>query len=276
MRESSVLLLVVSCLLYWSYALQPLWSKHTQRSKESRRYSTFETHEEQVVKPSVNFDAESEEDSSIPILFSTQRNVDYVPLSTMLAVGDYKGADQFTRDNLIRLAGEEAVARQFVYWTEVSGIPDTDLATMERLWLQFSDGKFGFSVQKRIWAAEGGNFDRFIKRIGWTTTETTPAPQSSVPTTKSNSLSDGALTGGSTVSALLSQDETGASTIIAGTERLRRWFGQSEFIYDVKAAPKGHLPLTNAIRGTQLIKQLLQHPVWDQYDWENYSSIDWH
>ena len=35
-----------------------------------------------------------------------------------------------------------------MYWTEVKNIPSTDLATIERLWNQFSGGKFGYSVQK--------------------------------------------------------------------------------------------------------------------------------
>ena len=52
-------------------------------------------------------------------------------------------------------------------------------------------------------------------------------------------------------------------------ERKKRWFGASEFIYDVKKAPEGHLPLTSALRGTPLIKQLLTHPVWENDDWMN-------
>lgn len=51
-------------------------------------------------------------------------------------------------------------------------------------------------------------------------------------------------------------------------ERKKRWFGASEFIYDVKKAPEGHLPLTSALRGTSLIKELLAHPVWDNDDWK--------
>jgi len=51
-------------------------------------------------------------------------------------------------------------------------------------------------------------------------------------------------------------------------ERKKRWFGASEFTYDVKKAPKGHLPLTSALRGTSLIKELLNHPVWENDDWQ--------
>ncbi|KAG7356490.1 serine/threonine protein kinase [Nitzschia inconspicua] len=59
----------------------------------------------------------------------------------------------------------------------------------------------------------------------------------------------------------------GWTTTDGEVERKKRWFGASEFIYDVKKAPEGHLPLTSALRGTSLIKNLLQHPVWDNDDW---------
>ena len=46
----------------------------------------------------------------------------------------------------------------------------------------------------------------------------------------------------------------------------RKWPG--EFNYDSptepKSAPKGHLPLTNALRGTQLFQAILEHPAWDE------------
>ena len=78
----------------------------------------------------------------IPTYLPSECGVDYVPLATMLATGDFLSADQFTRDNLIKIAGSEKAGRNFVYWTEVKNIPETDLATMERLWLEFSNGKY--------------------------------------------------------------------------------------------------------------------------------------
>ena len=170
--------------------------------------------------------------ATIPTYLPSERGIDYVPFATMLAVGDFKGADQFARDNLIKISGPGSVKRQFVYRTEVKNLPATDLATMERLWLQFSGGNFGYSVQKRVWEVENANFDNYIRRIGWT-------------------------------------------TIDNGNERKLKWFGQSEFIYDVEKAPKGHLPLTSALRGTQLMKELMNHPVWTQYDWKNYKDLKW-
>lgn len=60
----------------------------------------------------------------------------------------------------------------------------------------------------------------------------------------------------------------GWTTQDGDVERKKRWFGASEFIYDVKKAPEGHLPLTSALRGTSLIKELLTHPVWENDDWK--------
>lgn len=173
-------------------------------------------------------------DSEIPIptYLPSSMGIDYVPLATMLATGDFLSADQFTRDNLIRLAGGDKTGRTFVYFSEVKNLPKVDMCTMERLWLTFSNGKFGYSIQKRIWDAERGNFDSFIRRIGWTKIEN-------------------------------------------GSERKLKWFGANEFIYSLDKAPQGHLPLTSALRGTQLIKELMSYPLWEEYDWKNYKDIKW-
>lgn len=47
---------------------------------------------------------------------------------------------------------------------------------------------------------------------------------------------------------------------------LLRWLPEAkndEFIYDLEKAPKGHLPLTSALRGTRLLEGLLDHPAWE-------------
>eukprot|EP00558_Chaetoceros_sp_UNC1202_P006244 CAMPEP_0197241714 /NCGR_PEP_ID=MMETSP1429-20130617/7675_1 /TAXON_ID=49237 /ORGANISM="Chaetoceros sp., Strain UNC1202" /LENGTH=184 /DNA_ID=CAMNT_0042701595 /DNA_START=206 /DNA_END=760 /DNA_ORIENTATION=- len=165
------------------------------------------------------------EDATLPTKLPSDVGFDYVPLASALASGDLTEADQITRDALIVIAGSKAKGRDFVYWTEVKDIPSTDLATIERLWNQFSGGKFGYSVQKKKWRQSKEDFELFCKKIGWTTTD-------------------------------------------GEVERKKRWFGASEFTYDVKKAPEGHLPLTSALRGTSLIKKLLTHPVWDNDDWK--------
>ena len=97
----------------------------------------------------------------------TECGFDYVPLITALREGDFYTADQLTRDGLITLAGPAAVKRGYVYFAEVPKLPPTDLATLERLWLAFSDNKFGFSVQRSAWVSKkvGKKFEPFFERM---------------------------------------------------------------------------------------------------------------
>ncbi len=59
---------------------------------------------------------------------------------------------------------------------EIKTFPSTDLLTIDRLWVKYSDGRFGFSVQKRIYVEAGNPLDgeyhkeefcRFGDRVGW-------------------------------------------------------------------------------------------------------------
>lgn len=64
-----------------------------------------------------------------------------------------------------------------VYSSDLQNFPRTDLRTMDKLWLKYSDGKFGFSVQRDIWTSPqvGGkvgelDYDKYCKLadiVGW-------------------------------------------------------------------------------------------------------------
>ncbi|NER05575.1 MAG: hypothetical protein F6K17_24805 [Okeania sp. SIO3C4] len=65
----------------------------------------------------------------------------------------------------------------------MENIPCKDLNKVNQLWIKYSDGKFGFSIQKQIWSEVGGKpgiynvalaepsgsyiADIFIKEVGW-------------------------------------------------------------------------------------------------------------
>ena len=42
-----------------------------------------------------------------------------------------------------------------------------DLATLDRLWIVYSQGRFGFSVQWRLLQSFDGRYDQLWPRIGW-------------------------------------------------------------------------------------------------------------
>ncbi|MBD1873763.1 GUN4 N-terminal ARM-like repeat domain-containing protein [Nodosilinea sp. FACHB-131] len=97
----------------------------------------------------------------------TEQGVDYGSLQELLVQQDFEEADRLTLAKLCELAGPTAVKRKWVYFTEVEQFPVMDLRTIDQLWLIYSEGKFGFSVQRRLWLSLGQNWDKFWPRIAW-------------------------------------------------------------------------------------------------------------
>lgn len=59
---------------------------------------------------------------------------------------------------------------------ELLNFPCTDLRTIDHLWVKYSNGRFGFSIQKQIYLEVGGLPDgkyyeeawkKFADRVGW-------------------------------------------------------------------------------------------------------------
>lgn len=94
-------------------------------------------------------------------------NIDYAPLAHLLAKQDFLAADRVTLEKLCELAGESAVQRRWVYFTEVERFPTVDLQTINTLWQVYSEGKFGFSVQRELWLGVGRDWERLWERLGW-------------------------------------------------------------------------------------------------------------
>lgn len=105
--------------------------------------------------------------SSGIIPLKSERNLDYRPLNQLLLKQAFQEADTLTRCLLCELAGEGAVQRKWVYFTEVEQFPVTDLSTLNSLWWIYSEGKFGFSVQRKLWLSVGKDFTKLWPKIGW-------------------------------------------------------------------------------------------------------------
>lgn len=98
---------------------------------------------------------------------SSAAGLDYGPLQRHLLLQEFEAADRTTSESLRQLAGAAAVTRGYVYYSEVAAMPGLDLESLDRLWLAYSRGRFGFSVQGRLLAAVGGQWERLWPRIGW-------------------------------------------------------------------------------------------------------------
>ncbi|MBR8830221.1 MAG: Ycf53-like protein [Chroococcopsis gigantea SAG 12.99] len=97
----------------------------------------------------------------------SDRHIDYRLLQELLAQQDFHTADSLTRQKMCELAGPGAMKRKWVYFTEVEQFPVLDLHTINSLWWIHSEGKFGFSVQRRLWLSVGQDFPKLWPKIGW-------------------------------------------------------------------------------------------------------------
>jgi hypothetical protein len=93
--------------------------------------------------------------------------LEYGSLQRYLMEQEFEQADRLTSQRLRELAGEDAVRRGYVYYSEVPAMASTDLESLDRLWLVYSRGRFGFSVQGRLLAACGGRWEKLWGRLGW-------------------------------------------------------------------------------------------------------------
>jgi len=95
------------------------------------------------------------------------QGVDYGPLQKLLVLQDWEEADRQTSAILRQVAGPEAVNRGYVYYSEVPGMGAVDLETLDRLWVCFSRGRFGFSVQGRLLRSCNGRWEVLWAKLGW-------------------------------------------------------------------------------------------------------------
>ena len=100
----------------------------------------------------------------------SERGIDYRRLRDLLAAGDWLGADREMADKMLLVIGKDFCFE--INTDDIEQFPCTDLRTIDRLWVKYSNGHFGFSVQKRIWQEVGGKVDietekKFDERVGW-------------------------------------------------------------------------------------------------------------
>ncbi len=98
--------------------------------------------------------------------------MDYGRLRYLLAAERWKDADDETARVMLKVAGREKEG-----WLDSSSIdkfPCEDLRTIDQLWVKYSNERFGFSVQKRIYQSLGGTreyddkiWEEFGDRVGW-------------------------------------------------------------------------------------------------------------
>jgi hypothetical protein len=95
-------------------------------------------------------------------------------LEAFLKAGKWQDADLETWELMKKLTKREQEG--WLRVEDVKNFPRQELRKMDQLWVKYSNGKFGFSVQKQIWLDLGGkldgepDFNTYVKlssRVGW-------------------------------------------------------------------------------------------------------------
>lgn len=104
------------------------------------------------------------------VKLKSERGVDYRHLRDLLKAGKWKEADEETLKVMLKVADREG-------WLDeesIDNFPCADLRTIDQLWVKYSQGHFGFSVQKEIYQRLGGTrqynnkiWEAFGDEVGW-------------------------------------------------------------------------------------------------------------
>ena len=97
--------------------------------------------------------------------FTSERGVDYTQLRDLLKARKWKEADKETLKVMLKCAGREKEG--WLNNDSIEKFPCTDLRTIDQLWVKYSNGHFGLSIQKRIWESVGRDYKRFGVHVGW-------------------------------------------------------------------------------------------------------------
>jgi len=95
------------------------------------------------------------------------RAVDYTKLRDCLSNKKWKEADRETWTVMCQSLSLEPGTPLEI--SQIYKLPCPDLQTVDRLWLHYSQGRFGFSVQKQIYESVKGDYIRFCDRVNWPT-----------------------------------------------------------------------------------------------------------
>ena len=119
-----------------------------------------------AVKPTPQFTPQPD------IELKSAKGVNYRQLEQLLKAGSWKEADQETANKMYEVAGR--TKEGYLRVEDINKFPCEDLCTIDNLWVKYSNGQFGFSVQKKIYQSFGGTkkyndkiWQSFGDTVGW-------------------------------------------------------------------------------------------------------------
>lgn len=109
-----------------------------------------------------------------PVELLSAKGIDYQVLEQLLEAQEWRIADELTTIHMLKVANREKEG--WLNEDSIKTFPCEDLQTIDRLWVHYSNGKFGFSVQKKLWLECSSKIDdeyndevfkKFAAKVGW-------------------------------------------------------------------------------------------------------------
>jgi hypothetical protein len=188
-------------------AFERLANKRSSASPQPKATVSVEDSKQQTAPsaypPSVStkFKREYIDKKTLPPVVEVKRNsvglfsakgIDYRGLEKLLKDKEWFKADELTRNLMLEVAIRrdrewlglaidlaskvlDIGTQKWLEKTSIQNFPCEDLMTIDQLWVYYSGGKYGFSVQKKLWIKCGGKigqydweaFKKFAAEIGW-------------------------------------------------------------------------------------------------------------
>ncbi|TYQ31937.1 serine/threonine-protein kinase [Pseudanabaena sp. UWO310] len=96
-------------------------------------------------------------------------NSSYENLSSFLKEKNWKAADRETYTLLLKAAGSQSYNDGTFHPDEFNRISCADLVLIDQLWTQASNGKQGFTAQKKVYEDSGRDIRKTYENLGWLT-----------------------------------------------------------------------------------------------------------
>jgi len=101
------------------------------------------------------------------------KGIDYRELEELLKNQEWRSADKLTAKLMLKVANREKEG--WLNTDHIEAFPCEDLRTIDQLWVNYSNSKFGFSIQKQLWLECGGEigkydyevWEKFAAKVGW-------------------------------------------------------------------------------------------------------------
>ncbi len=101
----------------------------------------------------------------VGVVLASEVGADYTKLRDLLVARKYQEANQETAHIMLWVACREKEG--WFDYNSINEFPCQDLRTIDQLWAQNSNGRFGFIVQKEIYNQVGKDFGKFADQVEW-------------------------------------------------------------------------------------------------------------